>query len=194
MSLTLITGPVRSGKSTFAQHLAEQTSLAVIYVAPAGRDPEDREWEGRIARHAADRPAHWTVVETSAMKTHELCAFLAASPADQCLLVDSLGTWLACAIDRRRDNIEHTFLQANLDLESEALELAGALLACKAQVIAVGEQVGWDLVPGSAVGRLFRDVLGRLQQRLALSGERAYLVVSGHAIDLHAAGAPVSAT
>ena len=57
------------------------------------------------------------------------------------------------------------------------------------EVIVVAEEVGWDVVPVSASARLFRDVLGRMKQRLAGAADEAYLVVSGFVLDLRALGA-----
>ena len=64
--------------------------------------------------------------------------------------------------------------------------LAEALLACRGTALVVGEETGWGIVPDYPAGRVFRDVLGRVQQRLATHAERAYLVVSGFALDLGA--------
>jgi len=69
-------------------------------------------------------------------------------------------------------------------LDAEIGGVVTAALATTACAIVVGEEVGWGLVPPYRSGRVFRDVLGRAQQRLATRGEDAFLVVSGRAIDL----------
>ena len=179
-----ITGPVRSGKSRFAERLASERGGEVVYVATARRDPDDGEWTERIARHAAQRPKEWALVETAGgAGPVDALAMLAAqaSPA-QTLIVDSLGTWLADLMLREPD-------PGALDARAQAV--VRALVATRAHAIVVGEEIGWGIVPVTPVGRLFRDVLGRAQQRLAAGSVAAYLVVAGFAIDLKTAGRPV---
>ena len=65
------------------------------------------------------------------------------------------------------------------------------MLASPAYVIAVSEQIGWDVVPIAVSARLFRDAMGRMVQRLARRAERVYLVVAGYALDLRAMGEPI---
>ena len=191
MAVVLITGPVRSGKSAFGVRLARESGLEVTYVATAAGSPEDVEWRARLARHVRDRPASWRTVETAAM-THEaqLAIFREAAPKT-CLLVDALGTWLAAKIAAQIDllEIDYTVLESQLD--DEAAEFVDAILASSAEVIAVSEQIGWDLVPVAASGRLFRDAMGRMVQRVAKHADRVYLVVAGYALDLRTSGEPI---
>jgi adenosylcobinamide kinase/adenosylcobinamide-phosphate guanylyltransferase len=194
MSLTFITGPVRSGKSRFAERLARDVAGDVTYVATARSDPEDPEWVARLAHHAARRPPHWRLVETASPHAPLLTVLAAQSAGGETLVIDSVGTWLA---DRMTRRLEAGASDAPLDagaLEAEADDLVGALLACAAHAIVVGEEVGWGVVPPFLSGRVFRDVLGRAQQRLARGAGRAYLVVAGFAVDLHAWGEPVDAS
>lgn len=188
MGVIFVTGPARSGKSAFGVRLASECGLEVTYVATAASDPEDAEWNARLARHLRHRPSQWATVETASM-THDaqLALFSAAEPS-QCLLVDALGTYMWARIRARVEllKVDYAVLEARID--REAAELTDAMLSSRAKVIAVCEQIGWDVPPSDAAARLFRDGLGRMMQRLARSAERAYLVVAGYAIDLHAAG------
>ncbi len=192
MPLTFVTGPVRSGKSRFAEDLARRFGGdAVTYVATAARDGDDPEWVARIAHHAARRPATWRVVETARAGAASLAEIAGEAGAGATLLVDSLGTWLAHAMTRR---LAAAGDGAALDVDALDAEIAAvttALLASAATTIVVGEEVGWGIVPEFASGRAFRDVLGRAQQRLAREAAYAYLVVAGYAIDLRAHGRPV---
>ena len=183
--LTLVTGPVRSGKSRFAQHLATQTGLPVTYVATAQHDLSDPEWTARLMRHVESRPRHWKLIETAGIPISEQQDYFARACLEECLLIDSLGTWIAHAMS---NDAQSESVRIAEQLEQQALCFADSLLACRAQVIAVGEQVGWDVVPASSCARVFRDVLGRMQQRLATHGAQAYLVAAGHAIDLRKTG------
>jgi adenosylcobinamide kinase / adenosylcobinamide-phosphate guanylyltransferase len=186
MPLTFIAGPERCGKSGFAEDLARRKQLPVTYVATARAEADDPEWVERLARHAAARPPAWSLIETAAAPHgRDLSTVVLDASAASVLLVDSLGTWLADRMSAGLPQIDA------LALEADAHSLAEALTASPAHVIAVSEEVGWGIVPEQRSGRLFRDVLGRLNQRLALAAERAYLVVNGFALplrDLAAAG------
>jgi adenosylcobinamide kinase/adenosylcobinamide-phosphate guanylyltransferase len=188
MPLTFVTGPVRSGKSRFAERLALESGGEVSYVATARNDPSDAEWVARIAHHVARRPASWHTIETGLLGAPTLGALARDGRAGAVLLVDSLGTWLAAEMSAR---FEVGGEPAALDidaLEAECTKTADALAASAAHAIVVGDEAGWGLVPPYPSGRIFRDVLGRMQQRLAAGADRAYLVVAGYAIDLRAAG------
>jgi adenosylcobinamide kinase/adenosylcobinamide-phosphate guanylyltransferase len=188
MPLTFVTGPVRSGKSRFAERLARERGGDVVYAATARVDPGDAEWVARIAHHAARRPAAWRVVETAAAGAPSLAELARDTPAGTTLLVDSLGTWFAEAMSRALETSGETAALDSAALEADLAALARSLLASPADVIVVGEEAGWGLVPPYASGRVFRDVLGRVQQELAQGAARAYLVVAGFALDLTAAG------
>jgi adenosylcobinamide kinase/adenosylcobinamide-phosphate guanylyltransferase len=188
MPLTFVTGPVRSGKSRFAERLAMESGGDVTYVATARTDPTDVEWVARIAHHVARRPAAWQTIETGLLDAPSLVEIAGAGRAGAALLVDSLGTWLPAEMSAR---FEVGGEPAALDidaLEAECSKAADALATSAARAIVVGDEAGWGLVPPYPSGRVFRDVLGRMQQRLAARAERAYLVVAGYAIDLRAAG------
>jgi adenosylcobinamide kinase/adenosylcobinamide-phosphate guanylyltransferase len=190
MGVIFVTGPARSGKSGYAVRLALESGLDVTYVATAAHDPEDAEWNARLSRHLLERPGEWRTVETAGM-THEaqLDLFAAAKPT-QCLLVDALGTYLWARIRARIELLEVDYAVMEAALVRESSELADAMLASPAHVIAVSEQIGWDVAPSDHAKRLYRDSLGRMMQRLATSADRAYLVVAGYAIDLRSAGEP----
>jgi adenosylcobinamide kinase / adenosylcobinamide-phosphate guanylyltransferase len=121
--------------------------------------------------------------------THEaqVALFREARP-ETCLLVDALGTWLAARIAAQIDLLEIDYGVLESQLDDEAAEFVDAMLASPAQVIAVSEQIGWDVVPVAASGRLFRDAMGRMVQRLAKHAERIYLVVAGYALNLRTLG------
>jgi adenosylcobinamide kinase/adenosylcobinamide-phosphate guanylyltransferase len=191
MGVIFVTGPARSGKSAFGVRLARESGRDVTYVATAAHEPEDAEWHARLARHLRHRPADWRTVETAPM-THDaqVGLFTSALPS-QCLLVDALGTYLWARIRARIEllKVDYAVLEARID--REAAELVDAMAASPAQVVAVSEQIGWDVAPVDAATRLFRDCLGRMVQRITKSADRAYLVVAGYAIDLRAAGTPI---
>jgi len=138
-----------------------------------------------------DPDLDWQTVETAGMSQAAQLALFREAPPSACLLVDALGTWLATRIATWIDllEIDYTVLESQLD--EEATRFVDAMLESSADVIAVSEQIGWDVVPVAASARLFRDTMGRMAQRLARRADRVYLVVAGYALDLRAAGVPI---
>jgi adenosylcobinamide kinase / adenosylcobinamide-phosphate guanylyltransferase len=169
--LTLVSGPARSGKSRWAEHLAQVSGRPVIYLATGPRLPEDPAWQERLARHRRRRPACWECREVGGA----LAAALETLHADQLALVDSLGTWVAAHLDSEDAVWEHS-----------RGGLCAAIEHCPASLVLVSEETGWGVVPPTAVGGLFRDRLGALQQRLMQASDSAWLVLQGRAIDLMA--------
>lgn len=191
MAVVFITGPVRSGKSALGVRLAQKSGCDVTYVATAAGSPEDVDWRARLTRHVRDRPASWRTVETAAMTHDAQLALFRDAPPRTCMIVDSLGTWLAARIAERIDllEIDYTVLESQLD--QQAAQFVDAMVASRAYVIAVSEQIGWDVVPVAASARLFRDVMGRMVQRIARHAAHVYLVVAGYALDLRSLGEPI---
>jgi adenosylcobinamide kinase/adenosylcobinamide-phosphate guanylyltransferase len=158
---TLVTGGARSGKSTHAEALASATGRPRRYIATA--QAWDDEMADRIARHRAQRGPGWTTVEAPL----DLCGALAQATAAEVVLVDCLTLWLT------------NHMLAGHDLAAQAGQLAQALAACPAPVIAVTNEVGWGIVPENALARAFRDEQGRLNQRLAAQADRVVAVLCG---------------
>jgi adenosylcobinamide kinase / adenosylcobinamide-phosphate guanylyltransferase len=175
---TLIVGGARSGKSRLAEQLVARAA-AVTYVAP-GYDPgDDAEWAARVAAHQARRPAHWRTVETT-----DVAGILASSDEHGVILVDCLGTWLTRVLDAAGAWSESDGWRALVDAEADRLVASWA--ACPATVVAVSNEVGLGVVPATSAGRVFRDLLGRLNQQVGAAADRLYLVVAGRALDLSA--------
>ncbi len=186
--LIVITGPVRSGKSRFAEMRALRSRGPVVYLATAPKEQLDQAWGEQLARHLERRPSTWKTIETAGMESRKIEDLIRTTPAGSTVIVDSLGTWLADRMEK--SNGEHAdAVLTHLDLVSECF--VDACIASKARVIVVGEEVGWSPLPEQPTARIFRDVLGRLQQRLARAARNTYLVVAGYAIDVKAHGEPV---
>lgn len=167
--LILVTGPARSGKSEWAETLAKQTGKPGIYVATATVDPTDLEWVERIEQHRRRRPANWTTVQ----QPIDLAATILASPASSCLLIDSLGTWVANLLEQDEDNWQKTMQQV-LD----------SLAVVNSDTILVAEETGWGVVPAYPAGRRFRDRLGTLVRRIGAIADAVYLVTGGYVLNL----------
>ncbi|HEY2554033.1 MAG TPA: bifunctional adenosylcobinamide kinase/adenosylcobinamide-phosphate guanylyltransferase [Candidatus Cybelea sp.] len=191
MAVIFVTGPVSSGKSAFAVRLALDSGCDVTYVATAAGAPEDIEWRARLMRHVRDRPAAWRTLETAPLTPDAQLALFRDAPATACLLVDSLGTWLETRVAARVDLLEIDYNVFATTLDEEASAFVDAMLSSRASIIAVSEQIGWDVVPVVATGRLSRDAMGRMVQRLAKRAAHVYLVVAGCAVDLRSIGTPI---
>ncbi|HBB33590.1 MAG TPA: bifunctional adenosylcobinamide kinase/adenosylcobinamide-phosphate guanylyltransferase [Cyanobacteria bacterium UBA8803] len=177
-NLILVTGPARSGKSEWAETLALQTGKAVIYVATAQTQPDDEEWLSRIEKHQRRRPATWKTL----LVPHQLAATLQEyAGSNCCLLVDSLGTWVANCLDW-----DEVFWESTI---TELLENLGQ--TSNSSVIFVAEETGWGVVPAYPMGRKFRDRLGQLVRYLGTIANPVYLVTGGHILNLSALGKPL---
>jgi histidinol-phosphate/aromatic aminotransferase/cobyric acid decarboxylase-like protein/adenosyl cobinamide kinase/adenosyl cobinamide phosphate guanylyltransferase len=157
MSLTLVLGGTRSGKSARGEALAAATGLPVRYVATA--HDSDAAMAARIAAHAARRPLEWTTVDAGDSLAE------AVLPGG-CTLIDGLGVWLATP---RSGWIEPLIAAAARD-----------------HVIVVAEEAGLGLLPLDHVSRDWLDELGESVQRLSTAAERVELVVAGRPLTLHA--------
>ncbi len=179
MTLTLVIGGTRSGKSARAEALALATGLPVRYVATAdGSDPAMAE---RIRRHAARRPAAWTTVEAGPRLGDAL-----AGANGACVLVDGLGPWVATALHRAGafDEADATTLAGVRDQVMGEIESLAAAAADPAPLIVVAEEAGQGVLPGAAASRAWLDLIGDAKERLAEVAERVELVVAGRPLAL----------
>lgn len=161
--VVLVLGGVRSGKSRYAQSLAERAfgqGSAVTFVATAERR-DDAEMTAKIDRHRADRPAAWTTVE----EPRELAAELLGA-CSQTVLVDCLTLFAS------------NILEAE-DTATPVDALCSALAETPRQVILVSNEVGSGVVPAYALGRQFRDLVGEINQRVAAVADVVVLMVAG---------------
>lgn len=175
-----VTGGARSGKSGFAERLAAQSGRAVLYIATL--EALDDEMVARIARHRGSRPADWATVEAP---RDPLRALRAADPA-ACVLLDCLSLWVS---NRLLDTVDTYPTPETLSTLEHALDVeVSALLQAAADreppTIFVTNEVGSSLVPETALGRAYRDLLGRVNQRVAAEAARAWLLVSGRPLEL----------
>ena len=176
--IILVTGPASSGKSEWAEKLACQKMQPIVYVATGKMDSNDEEWRSRIAKHIARRPPEWETV----LVPRELPAKISSTPISHCLLIDSLGTWLANLIDQEEERWQKTKEEFLISLQKTSNE-----------VILVGEETGWGIVPAYPLGRVFRDRLGNLIREVGAIADVVYLVTGGYALDLSALGTPLEA-
>ncbi|MGO0123291.1 bifunctional adenosylcobinamide kinase/adenosylcobinamide-phosphate guanylyltransferase [Desulfothermobacter acidiphilus] len=166
--LVLVTGGARSGKSRFAESLLLEEP-EVYYLATAV--VTDAEMEERIQAHRSRRPRHWRTLE----EPEALQLVLAQVPADRSLLLDSLDVWLANLLVAGEEAKE---------VQRRTEELIGALRQRDGRTVVVTSEVGMGLVPTERLGRIFRDLLGDINQTLAQAADIVYLVVCGLPVQL----------
>lgn len=166
--LTLVIGGARSGKSRFAQTLC-QSGACVAFIATARAD--DEEMRARIARHRQDRPREWVTIEEPLAISQAVARQTSTSDF---VLLDCLTVWLGnLCYERQRCGIEELERAASEEVE----RLVSA--AAAARVVVVTNEVGCGIVPESSLGRLFQDLQGFVNQKVAVAAEVVYHVVAG---------------
>ena len=168
-SITVVTGPARSGKSLWAENLAHLSGMDVTYVATGGSGADDPNWQERLALHRQRRPSDWGCKEVG----FELADSLSTLEPHSLALIDSLGSWVAQGLELD-----------SLSWQQHCQGLLRAMDSCRGTVIIVSEQTGWGVVPPTAIGGLFRDRLGDMEQQVMAIATSGWLVVAGRAIDL----------
>ena len=169
--LTLILGGARSGKSSYAEKLAAQRER-VLYVATA--QAWDEEMAQRIANHKAQRPAHWRTLEAA----RDVGAAIAAAGGDaEIVLIDCLTLLASNVIVALTEGAGEA--DATAALLAEVDGLLAAYAASPAEWIIVSNEVGLGIVPAYPLGRIYRDALGRANQRLAAAADCVLFMVAG---------------
>lgn len=153
-------GGARSGKSRYAESLVTALPPPWLYVATA--EAGDSEMVARVAAHQARRGPSWTTIETPRNVAETL-----GRHADTPTLVDCLTLWLS------------NVMLADADVDAKIEQLDEALARAAAPIVLVANEVGFGIVPDSALGRRFRDLQGLLNQRIAARADRVVLVVAG---------------
>jgi len=163
VSLTLIGGGARSGKSRHAVKLARQCGSRLAFVATA--QAHDDEMRERIARHRAERGSEFTTFEEPIAIARLIAAEAGRFDA---MLVDCLTLWLS------------NMLCAGMsDIEDECRRLVDASAASPARVLLVTNEVGCGIVPENALARQFRDLAGSLNQMAAEAADEVYWLAFG---------------
>lgn len=178
--IVLVTGGARSGKSAYAQELAESLGSTRCYVATC--PVVDAEMARRIARHQEQRLGRdWQTVE----ETLDLANAVRRSSAYSVLLIDCLTLWISNLLLAREqagaELSEDDVVQACRDVLAPAREHSGV-------IVLVTNEVGMGIVPENALARRYRDLVGRCNQVMAASADRVVLMASGIAVTIKGEG------
>lgn len=176
----LVTGGVRSGKSRHAEALVREAADggAATYVAPgptADEDP-DPDWAARVAAHRSRRPESWATAET-----RDLASTVRGGGGP--VLVDCLGTWLTAVLDEEQA-WDRTTGQLEELIARRTDDVVAALAATDRDVVLVTNEVGLGVVPAHRSGRVFRDLLGAVNQQLGAACDEVHLVIAGRVLVL----------
>lgn len=182
-SWTLILGGARSGKSSFAQEqVSQKKNEPVTYLASA--IAFDEEMGSRIKRHQQDRPGHWQTVEAP----YNVCDPLSKLTQEKgSILWECLTLFLNNLIYQETES-KNKAIESTDEIEKIVLNEVDQLIQLKenteADLYIVSNEVGYGLVPENELGRLFRDIAGRANQRFAQASDHVYLVTAGIATKL----------
>nr|WP_120492290.1 bifunctional adenosylcobinamide kinase/adenosylcobinamide-phosphate guanylyltransferase [Corynebacterium lactis] len=183
---TLVLGGARSGKSAWAEREllsshGTSTSSPLCYIATARPWPGDADFEARIAAHRSRRQAHarqfgatWRTLDDADAAT------ILAHPTDlgehPHVLLDDVGTWITHLMD------SHNLWECprgSVEPLTEPLVEAVRAWPEGSELVIVSPEVGFGVIPEHRSGRLFRDEIGLLNQKLAAACDRVVLVVAG---------------
>jgi adenosylcobinamide kinase / adenosylcobinamide-phosphate guanylyltransferase len=192
MSIHLILGGARSGKSAYAEKLAIESGLPMTYIATA--QIYDDEFKARVQHHKDRRPEHWKVIE----EPHFLSAALQANihkpskasqndpvkpvQADQCVIIDCLTLWLAQCICPECVPAEGVDWPAQREAFLAQLKIFQELSQdhnFQGQLIIVSNEVGMGIVPLGEINRQFQDEQGRLNQAVAQIADKVSFIAAG---------------
>jgi adenosyl cobinamide kinase/adenosyl cobinamide phosphate guanylyltransferase len=166
LSLVVLLGGARAGKSALAVELAREWDGPVAYIATA--EARDEEMARRIARHRDERPARWSTIE----EPIALREALGRVDAGTYVVVDCLTLWVANLLERGDDVLAEAGAAANVAAERDA------------PTVVITNEVGLGIVPATVLGRDFRDLLGAVNAAFVNRADDAAFVVAGRALPL----------
>lgn len=174
--IILVTGGARSGKSSFAEEYTARLGKKIAYIATA--QIYDSEMSLRVRLHKERRPADWQTYEAP---FNAAAAIREASKRHDTILFDCLTVYLSNQLlNAVGGSIEERYLEIMADID----QLLMAAQEVSANIIFVTNEVGAGIVPENALAREYRDLAGKINQRIAKAAEEVYLVVSGIAVDI----------
>ncbi|KGG15295.1 MULTISPECIES: bifunctional adenosylcobinamide kinase/adenosylcobinamide-phosphate guanylyltransferase [unclassified Prochlorococcus] len=167
--LVIVTGPVKSGKSIWAEKIIAHNHGKVTYIATSSIYNNDEIWKKRIQIHKERRPKEWNLVESA-----DIFKILTTINQESSVLIDSLGGIITKSLTLN-----------NEDWHNHRNLIVNAISTFKGLIVIVCEEVGWGVSPATHNGNLFRDRLGDLVDRLDQFSLDSWLVIHGRAINIY---------
>ena len=165
MAITLITGAIKSGKSEFAEKIA-QDYKELTYIALSKTNYNDKHWQNKIKLHKFRRPSNWKVIENDDI-------FYVFKDVSGPLLIDSIGGFVVKHINEENNQWKRSLDLLNIQLSDY-----------KSDIIIVGEQVGWGLVSEYKIGNIFTERIGEVLRDITNISSNNWLTINGKAIKL----------
>ena len=163
--IIFIVGGARSGKSRYAEKLANASKKKVVFVATG--EGLDKEMKERIRLHKSTRPKHWVTVE----EPYQVAGVIRKMKSSgTCVIIDCLTLLVSNGLLKKMNSAA---------IETEAANIVAALKTRKGPSILVSNEVGLGIVPANRLGRVFRDVAGRVNQIVAGQANEVFFMVSG---------------
>ncbi|MEH5098121.1 MULTISPECIES: bifunctional adenosylcobinamide kinase/adenosylcobinamide-phosphate guanylyltransferase [Atlantibacter] len=175
--MILITGGARSGKSRHGERLVQEKAGRVLYIATSM--VFDDEMAERVRHHQLSRPSHWRTLEA----WRDLPDVITPdNDPQEAILLECITTLISNLLfdfvgDTPEAQWDYAAIEAHID--AHITRLLAACATCPSPVILVTNEVGMGIVPENRLARHFRDIAGRVNQRLAEQAEQVWLVVSG---------------
>lgn len=171
-NVTLILGGARSGKSSHAQRLAEDSGQSVTFLATA--QALDGEMSARIQKHRAERPATWETLEIPYEVASNVSRIRSEIVILDCITLLVTNVMMQFVKDDLVD--EMPFMSA---VQKEIEDLIPKVRKQNRHWIIVSNEVGLGLVPAYQMGRVYRDAIGWTNQRLAREADKVIFMVAG---------------
>lgn len=170
MKITFIIGGAKSGKSSFALNEASKIAGQKAYIATA--EALDDEMSTRIENHKLERGSEWDTYEEP-LNVDDVLKLIDGKYG--AAVLDCLTIWLSNLIVRSDINdIEHKTVIEAIEVLTDRLKNIDDM-----QLFIVSNEVGTGIVPENRLARQFRDLAGRLNQKVAEIADNVYLVAAG---------------
>ena len=172
----MIIGGARSGKSSFAQELAVKLGEPILFVATA--EAKDEEMRRRIEAHKRSRPTLWNTLEAATSVGSQIGKNIGQARVVIIDCVTLLVNNVLCQHMNGGDNkIDTEVIEQGVT--DEITQLIDCMNNSEASFIVVTNEAGTGLIPPNAMARLYRDLLGKVNQMLGQHADCVYLMVAG---------------
>lgn len=190
--VVLVTGGARSGKSSYAESLCKKSENEVVYIATA--EILDQEMSDRVRKHREQRPKNWRTVECWNFVSPSLPQIMEHSKT---ILLDCLTMlvsnlmFLDPVLDYEHAGMERINEREGLILQEidRMLEIAKTSTST---LIVVTNELGMGIVPENRLSRIYRDIVGRMNQRVGKSADDVYFLVSGIPVSIKKDGVMIN--